>query len=124
MLKWIVGLSFIGMGVWMLIPDKHGVGDVSSSRQKSAFVAAFVGFLIAEIGDKTQIATAALAAHYRDILPIVIGSTLGMMIVNVPVVFGAHIAGDGSKLLSTARYIAAVVFLIEAALTFSGYKLF
>lgn len=120
-LRWVLGLSFLAMAGWALVPDKLG-DDVSISRRHGAFIATTIGFFIAEIGDKTQLATAALAARFDQLLPVVIGTTAGMMIANVPAVLFGHYAGHR---LNTAwtRYVAAALFLAEAILTFAGYSL-
>mgnify|MGYP001545757427 FL=1 len=82
----VVGISMLGMAVWTLIPDKLEEGDAKTDGH-GAFVATLIAFFIAEIGDKTQIATAALAAGYSNLLGVVAGSTTGMLLANVPVVF-------------------------------------
>jgi len=123
-LKWIIGFSFLGMAVWVLLPEKSDAENTIALKGRNALITAFVSFLIAEMGDKTQIATAALAAHYHQLLPIIIGSTFGIMAVNVPIVLLGHGTGNNTKIFRVAHYIAAVIFLIEAILTFSGYKLF
>lgn len=95
-LRWLLGVSFLAMAGWMLIPDQ--LGDESGSIQKwqklGVFGATFVLFFIAEIGDKTQIATVALAARFDAIVPVLMGTTIGMMIANAPAVFiGDKMAG-------------------------------
>jgi putative Ca2+/H+ antiporter (TMEM165/GDT1 family) len=82
----IVGISMIAMALWALKPDKLDEGGVER-RRASAFVATLIAFFIAEIGDKTQIATMALAAAYSSLAVVVVGTTLGMMVANAPVVF-------------------------------------
>lgn len=108
--QWIVGLSFIAVAIWLLVPDKD---DTSDSRllKYSAFWASFALFFIAEIGDKTQIATVLLGAHYGSVWWVLLGSTFGMMIANVPVVYA------GNWVLShinatLARQLACAIFLI------------
>lgn len=92
-LRWILGLSFLAMAGWMLIPDKLDEGDLPSTHG-SAFVTTLVAFFLAEMGDKTQVATVALAARFPDIVAVVAGTTLGMMIANVPaVLLGDRLAG-------------------------------
>lgn len=86
MMVWIVGLSFIGVGLWLLKPDPDDDVD-GRYMHYGAFVATTVLFFLAEIGDKTQIATVLLAAKYHDMVMVVAGSTLGMLLANVPVVF-------------------------------------
>ena len=95
-LRWLLGVSFLAMAGWMLIPDQ--LDDESGSIQKwqklGVFGATFVLFFIAEIGDKTQIATVALAARFDAIVPVLMGTTIGMMIANAPAVFiGDKMAG-------------------------------
>ena len=85
-LAWILGLSFIAMAVWMLIPDTFDDADTHSGRY-GVFGATLIAFFLAEMGDKTQLATIALAAQYQALPSVVAGTTLGMMIANVPVVF-------------------------------------
>ncbi|WP_171522200.1 TMEM165/GDT1 family protein [Acinetobacter shaoyimingii] len=112
-LLWIVSLGFIGMAVWMLIPDE--LDDESESINKwqkyGVFGATFVLFFLAEIGDKTQIATVALAARFDSIGWVTLGTTLGIMLVNAPAVF------IGNKLaeklpISLIHKIGALVFLV------------
>jgi Ca2+/H+ antiporter, TMEM165/GDT1 family len=85
-MRWILGVSFIVMAGWCLIPDKADDGP-QTARQAGAFIATLVAFFIVEIGDKTQIATVALAARYAAFVQVVAGTTLGMMIANVPAVY-------------------------------------
>ena len=109
----VVGISMIAMALWTLKPDKLD-GD-ESIAQKSAFWATLIAFFIAEIGDKTQIATIALAAGYRNLFSVVAGTTLGMMIANVPVIFlGSAFA---SRLPLKAIHIgAAILFAVLGAI--------
>lgn len=84
-LRWAVGLSFIAMAGWIMIPDK--IDDTTATRPRyGIFCTTLITFFIAEMGDKTQIATVALAAHYADLFMVVVGTTLGMMMANVPAV--------------------------------------
>lgn len=80
-----VGISMIGMALWVLKPDKDD--DEAPTDRRGAFLATLVAFFIAEIGDKTQIATIALAAGYSNLVAVVAGTTCGMMLANAPVVF-------------------------------------
>ncbi len=92
-LRWVVGLSFLGMAVWTMIPDKIEEEETQVARRLGVFGATFVTFFLAEMGDKTQIATIAMAAHYSNAVMVVIGTTLGMLIADVPAVFvGDHFA--------------------------------
>ena len=85
-LRWLLGLSFIGMAIWSLFPDKIDERDAHPARY-GVFGTTLVAFFLAEMGDKTQVATVALAAQYQAIVLVVAGTTLGMMIANVPAVF-------------------------------------
>jgi len=92
-LHWLVGLSFIAMAAWIMVPDKLDAVPLRAARL-GVFGATVLAFFLAEMGDKTQIATVALAAHYGSFLAVVIGTTLGMMIANVPaVLLGDRLAG-------------------------------
>ena len=84
-LRWVLGGSFLAMAIWTLIPDKLDE-DAPQSNQLGVFTATLVAFFLAEMGDKTQLATVALAAEYHSLVWVVAGTTLGMMIANVPVV--------------------------------------
>ncbi|MCK5769020.1 TMEM165/GDT1 family protein [Algiphilus sp.] len=87
-LQWVVGLSFIAMAAWMLVPDRLDDDEMPRASQRGAFAATLILFFIAEMGDKTQIATAGLAARFDTAaVAVVAGSTLGMLIANVPVVW-------------------------------------
>jgi putative Ca2+/H+ antiporter (TMEM165/GDT1 family) len=86
-LRWVLGLSFLAMAVWMLVPDKlDDDGDAASHRRFGIFGTTVIVFFLAEMGDKTQIATVALAARYDALVAVVAGTTLGMMLANAPVV--------------------------------------
>ena len=86
-LRWVVGLSFLGMAAWVMVPDKMDDYETKLTSRFGAFGATLVAFFLAEMGDKTQLATVALAARFGDLLPVVAGTTLGMMIADVPAVF-------------------------------------
>ncbi len=86
-LRWVLGLSFLGMAIWTLIPDEIEADESEVARKLGVFGATAVTFFLAEMGDKTQLATVALAAHYGAPLMVVIGTTLGMLIADVPAVF-------------------------------------
>jgi putative Ca2+/H+ antiporter (TMEM165/GDT1 family) len=107
-LRWVVAASFIAIALWTLRPDK--LEDNTALPARSAFVATVVAFFIAEIGDKTQVATVLLAAKYAPLWQVVAGTTLGMLLANVPVVLlGSRFA---QRLpLRAARMAAALVFL-------------
>jgi Ca2+/H+ antiporter, TMEM165/GDT1 family len=110
MLRWVLGLSFLAMAVWILIPDKLDESDARLVRF-GVFGTTLVAFFLAEMGDKTQIATVALAAQYGDFLWVVAGTTLGMMIANVPAVYlGERIAHRVP--VNLVHGIAAVIFAV------------
>jgi len=107
-LRWIVAASFIGIALWTLKPDK--LDEDENTPAHGAFIATVIAFFIAEIGDKTQVATVLLAAKYSSLWQVVSGTTIGMLLANVPVVaLGSKFA---AKLpLKAARITAAIVFL-------------
>ena len=114
-MRWVLGLSFIGMAVWTLIPDRIEEKETQTARQMGVFGATLVTFFLAEMGDKTQIATIALAAHYGAPLLVVIGTTAGMLIADVPAVFiGNRFAQKISMRLVHA--IAAGIFAVMGLL--------
>jgi Ca2+/H+ antiporter, TMEM165/GDT1 family len=86
-LRWVLGLSFLGMAIWTLIPDKIEEEETQVARQFGVFGATLITFFLAEMGDKTQLATIALAAHYPSAILVVMGTTLGMLVADVPAVF-------------------------------------
>ena len=115
-LRWAIGLSFLAMAVWMLIPDKIDDQATRGPLRFGVFGATAVAFFLAEIGDKTQIATVALAARYPDIVQVVLGTTFGMMLANVPaVLMGDRIAKKVS--MRWVHGIAAAIFAILGMLT-------
>jgi putative Ca2+/H+ antiporter (TMEM165/GDT1 family) len=115
-LRWVIGVSFLAMAGWMLIPDKIDDDATDGKRRFGVFGTTVVAFFLAEMGDKTQIATVALAARYTDIVQVVLGTTFGMMLANVPAVFlGDKIAKKVSMKL--VHGIAAVIFAILGVLT-------
>jgi putative Ca2+/H+ antiporter (TMEM165/GDT1 family) len=86
-MRWVLGLSFIGMAIWTMIPDKIEEEETQVARRLSVFGATLITFFLAEMGDKTQLATVALAAHYGAPLMVIAGTTLGMLLADVPAVF-------------------------------------
>lgn len=109
-LRWVLGVSFIGMAIWTLIPDKYEEQDAAPPRF-GVFVTTLVAFFLVEMGDKTQIATVALAAKYQSLVAVVAGTTLGMMLANIPAVWLGEVAA--TKLpLKWVRAVAAGIFLV------------
>ena len=121
-IRWIVALSFFGMAVWVLIPDKLDDDPRHAESRRSAFLTTLVAFFLAEIGDKTQIATVALAARFGALVPVVAGTTLGMMIADVPAVLLGE-AAVGSRVGAWVRYVSAAIFLVLGVLAASGIEL-
>ncbi|MDR9827125.1 TMEM165/GDT1 family protein [Vibrio sp. FNV 38] len=108
-LKWVVAASFLVMAGWILVPDKLDEDESFSNR--GPFVASFIAFFIAEIGDKTQIATSILGAQYADaLMMVVLGTTVGMLLANVPVVLIGKLSADKLP-LALIRKITALLFL-------------
>ena len=111
MLRWILGGSFIAMAVWMLIPDKLDEEEAARGPRLGVFGTTLVAFFLAEMGDKTQVATVALAAQFQAWAAVVAGTTLGMMLANVPVVwFGDRITRRVP--IRAVHAVGAVVFLV------------
>lgn len=118
-MRWALGLSFIGMAAWTMIPDKIEDEEAQIAQRFGVFGATLITFFLAEMGDKTQIATVALAAHYAAPLMVVIGTTLGMLIADVPAVF----VGDklASKIpMKLVHTIAAAIFALLGIVTLLG----
>jgi len=113
-LKWAVVACFAAVALWTLIPDKLDEGAAPKPSRLGAFLATTVAFFIVEIGDKTQIATLVLAVQYSPLWQVVLGSTLGMLLANGPVVLLGHRYADRLP-LTAARWVAAGLFLALAA---------
>ena len=114
-LRWVLGLSFLAMAGWTLIPDKIDEDDTPTARY-GVFLTTLIAFFIAEMGDKTQVATVALAARYHSLVAVVAGTTFGMMLANVPAVyFGSRIANRVP--LKLVHGIAAAVFAVLGVMT-------
>jgi len=120
-MRWILGLSFLSVAVWALFPDEYEGGDKAISRS-GAFTTTLVAFFFAEIGDKTQIATVGLAARFEVFYFVVIGTTLGMMLANIPAVLVGNRIADKLPVKSI-RITAAVVFAALGIITLSGVRL-
>jgi putative Ca2+/H+ antiporter (TMEM165/GDT1 family) len=116
LMRWVLGGSFIGMAVWTLIPDKIEEEETQVAKHLGVFGATLVTFFLAEMGDKTQIATVALAAHYATPLMVIAGTTLGMLIADVPAVFVGN--KFAAKIpMKLVHSIAAGIFAVMGLLT-------
>ena len=117
LLRWVIGGSFLAMAVWMMVPDRLDEAEAAGGGQRyGIFGTTVLAFFLAEMGDKTQIATVALAARYPDLLAVVTGTTLGMMLANVPaVLLGDQIAKNLSMTL--VHGVAAAIFAVLGVLT-------
>ena len=116
-LNWVMAAAFIAMGLWILVPDKLDEDDVAVPKQQmGVFFATVVAFFLAEMGDKTQFATIALAAQYSDVFSVVLGTTLGMMMANAPAVY---LGNRFAQRLPTKiiHMIAAIIFIAIGVLT-------
>jgi putative Ca2+/H+ antiporter (TMEM165/GDT1 family) len=118
-LRWVLGLSFLGMAAWTMIPDKIEEEETRVATKFGVFGATLITFFLAEMGDKTQLATIALAAHYGTPLLVILGTTLGMLIADVPAVFiGDRLA---TKIpMKLVHSIAAAIFAVLGVVTLLG----
>jgi len=119
-LRWLLGLSFIGIAFWALKPDTLD-SEPTSNSVYGIFALTFVTFFLAEIGDKTQLATVALAARYSDLVQVVAGTTLGMLIADIPAVLLGKKAAPKLP-LKLIRVIAATIFAVLGLLILSGFS--
>lgn len=118
-LRWVLGASFIGMAIWTLIPDEIEEEETQIAQRFGVFGATLITFFLAEMGDKTQVATVAMAAHYAAPLWVVMGTTLGMLIADVPAVF----VGDklANKIpMRLVHMVAAAMFAVLGVATLLG----
>ncbi len=113
-LRWIVALSFLAFGLWALKPDE--LGGERKLPGAGVFVTTVVSFFLIEIGDKTQLATVALAARYDSLVPVVMGTTLGMLIADVPAVCVGEALSRRIN-MKWMRWVAAALFVLLGALT-------
>ncbi|MGA8882871.1 MAG: TMEM165/GDT1 family protein [Acinetobacter sp.] len=124
-LLWVLALGFIAMAAWMLVPDELGdeTDSINKWQKYGVFGATFVLFFLAEIGDKTQIATVALAARFDSLFWVMAGTTLGMMIANAPAVFAGNKLADKLP-ISLIHKIGAAVFLLIGMSALAQHYLF
>lgn len=117
-MRWALGLSFIAMALWTLIPDEYQEADARPPRF-GVFLTTTLAFFLLEMGDKTQIATVALAAQYPSLIAVVAGTTLGMMLANVPAVLLGEVAARKLP-MRLVHGIAAAIFLVLGVLVLMG----
>ncbi len=115
-LRWVIGLSFLAMAAWMLVPDSIDDEAEGGTQRFGVFGTTVLAFFLAEMGDKTQIATVALAARYSDLVAVVAGTTLGMMIANVPAVLLGDVVAKKVP-MRLVHGIAAAIFAVLGVLT-------
>ncbi len=119
LLSWILAASFIAVALWTLIPDKLDDDESSNLKRYGPFLTTLIAFFLAEMGDKTQVATVMLAAQYPHFIMVVLGTTLGMLIANVPVVLAGNFAADRLP-LTLIRRLAAIAF--AALAVYAAYQ--
>ena len=115
-MRWMLGLSFIGMAIWTMIPDKIEEEETQVAKHFGVFGATLVTFFLAEMGDKTQLATVALAAHYGTPVMVIAGTTLGMLIADVPAVFIGNKFANNIP-MKLVHSVAAAIFAAMGLLT-------
>jgi len=108
-MRWILGVSFIAMAAWMLVPDKLDDDDSAAKQRGGVFVTTAILFFFVEIGDKTQIATVALAARFDSLMAVVMGTTVGMILANAPVAFFGEALARRLP-VRAVHIVAAIVF--------------
>lgn len=117
-LRWVLGLSFLAMAAWTLVPDQLDEQATPLARY-GVFMTTLIAFFLAEMGDKTQVATVALAARYHSLAAVVAGTTCGMLLANVPAVYlGGRLAGRVP--LKLVHGVAAALFAALGAATLLG----
>lgn len=115
LLRWILGVGFIAMAIWILIPDKLDESD-AKFVSLGVFSTTVIAFFIAEMGDKTQIATVALAAQYQSFIAVVLGTTVGMLIANAPAVLLGNKFASALPIVWIHRVVAAIFVIMGAAI--------
>lgn len=118
-MRWILGISFIAMAIWTLIPDKIDEDEKPAVTRFGVFGTTLLAFFLLEMGDKTQIATVALAARYESLVAVVAGTTLGMMISNVPAVLLGEVAARKLP-MKLVHGVAAALFFVLGVMVLLG----
>jgi putative Ca2+/H+ antiporter (TMEM165/GDT1 family) len=122
LMRWLLGISFIAMGIWTLIPDKPDLDDEKAPSPKGGwgvFGTTVAAFFLLEMGDKTQIATVALAAKYSNLALVTAGTTFGMMLANVPAVVLGDVAAKKLP-LAFVHAVAALIFVVLGVVALFG----
>ena len=120
-LHWILSASFTATALWTLVPVKMD-DDVSTARKFGPFLTTLIAFFLAEMGDKTQVATVMLAAQYPDLWLVIIGTTAGMLIANVPVVLAGNFAADKLPLTLIRRLAASAFFILAIVAVYKAMQ--
>lgn len=118
MMRWVLGYSFLAMAIWTMVPDSIDEDDTKLARF-GVFGTTVIAFFLAEMGDKTQVATIALAAQYQDFWMVVAGTTAGMLVANAPAVFFGNRIADRMP-VRLVHCIAATVFAVLGVATLLG----
>ncbi|AZN38107.1 TMEM165/GDT1 family protein [Iodobacter ciconiae] len=118
-LRWMIGLGFLAIAAWALVPDEMGEEE-AQIKPYGAFLATAIAFFLAEIGDKTQVVTVAMALKYQPLWAVIAGTTLGMMIADVPAVFVGKWIAARMHILRYVRFVAAGVFVLLGVLALLG----
>lgn len=118
-LRWVVGLGFLAIAAWALVPDTISEEE-SQVKPYGAFVATTIAFFLAEMGDKTQVATVALALKYTPLWQVVMGTTFGMMLANVPAVYLGNWISTRMHILRMVRFVAAAIFAVIGVMALLG----
>ncbi len=121
-LHWILAASFAATALWTLVPDTLDDDEASTARRFGPFLTTLIAFFLAEIGDKTQVATVMLAAQYPSLIMVIIGTTVGMLVANVPVVLAGNFAADRLPLALIRRLAAAAFFVLAAVAVYAAMQ--
>jgi putative Ca2+/H+ antiporter (TMEM165/GDT1 family) len=121
-LHWVLAASFTATALWTLVPDKIDDDEANTGKQFGPFLTTLIAFFIAEIGDKTQVATVMLAAQYPHLLLVILGTTLGMLLANVPVVLAGNFAADKLPLTMIRRIAAAAFFVLAVVAVYKAMQ--
>lgn len=121
-LHWVLAASFTATALWTLVPDKIDDDEANTAKQFGPFLTTLIAFFLAEIGDKTQVATVMLAAQYPHLLLVIIGTTLGMLLANVPVVLAGNFAAEKLPLTLIRRIAAAAFFVLAVVAVYKAMQ--